>query len=166
MHFVQLSAAAQRLTHELPSSWCHTEDILKSISLCPRNGEYSVHFKDMFTHCGRDLVMASDAVDLDQQWLRSLNVFQSYLRPISQEAIVIINLPSNLLGIKSLKFMATSSRSQLVSKNGNTKECHYKAVHHNKILHISLQKLRQNMKQMLNPQNISHTSRFGVFFCE
>ena len=38
-----------------------------------------------------------------------------------------------------------------------TVECYYDAVHYNMILHISLQELRQNINQKLNPLKTSYT---------
>ena len=45
-----------------------------------------------------------------------------------------------------------SNTKEYDSKHVYTVECHYYMVHYNKILLTSLQKLRQNIKQRLNPQ--------------
>ena len=45
-----------------------------------------------------------------------------------------------------------------------TMECRYDAVQYNKILHTSLQDLRQNINQRLNPQNTPHSSPVGASY--
>ena len=46
----------------------------------------------------------------------------------------------------------------------HTVECHYNAVQYRKILHKSLQELRQNINWMLDPQKTPHSSPWWVSY--
>ena len=45
-----------------------------------------------------------------------------------------------------------------------TVECGYNVVQYNMVLHTSLQEVRQNINQWLNPQMTSHTPPYGMSF--